>query len=285
MEIKTKQEIIKYIDLLQPSLAGKFLYYCLPFRKKVVLKNMNIVFIDVLDQKQIKNLALAFYSNIAKSLKENLMMRFWSEEKIKSKAKVLGTEYIKQVLDENKGVLVLTGHFGNWEFAPIAGILNFKMLQGRFYFIRKLIVNKFFEKLLFSRYYNAGLNVIPKKNALIKACEALEENSAVVFVMDQHGCIGSKDGIKANFFGKPAGTYRSLATIARNMEVPVVPAQSYRKKNGTHVLEFHPPLKWIDAPKGREALLKNTQHYNHVLEGMILKYPEQWLWMHKRWKI
>ncbi len=285
MDIKAKQEVINYIDLLKPTLAGNFFYYCLPFRKKVILKNMNIVFIDILSQNQIKKLALSFYSHIATSLKENLMMRFWSEDKIKSKAEVVGTEHVKQVLDENKGVLVLTGHFGNWEFAPIAGILNFKRLQGHFYFIRKLIGNKWLEKKLFSRYYNAGLNVIPKKNSLTKVCEVLENNSAVVFVMDQHACIKSKDGIKADFFNKPAGTYRSLATIARNMEVPVVPAQSYRKKDGTHVLEFYPPLDWIDSAKGREQLIQNTQHYNHVLEKMILKYPEQWLWMHKRWKI
>jgi KDO2-lipid IV(A) lauroyltransferase len=69
------------------------------------------------------------------------------------------------------------------------------------------------------------------------------------------------------------------------MEVPVIPAQSYRKKDGTHILEFYPPLEWIDAAKGREQLIQNTQYYNHVLEGMILKHPEQWLWMHKRWKI
>ena len=285
MNTKDKQEIIKYIGSLKPSLAGKFFYYCLPFRKNVILKNMNIVFHDVLSQTQIKKLALAFYSHIATSLKENLMMRFWNEDKIKSKAQVQGSEYVKQVLDLNKGALVLTGHFGNWEFAPIAGILNFKLLQGHFYFIRKLIGNKWLEKKLFSRYYNAGLNVIPKKHSLTKVCQVLENNSAVVFVMDQHACIKSKDGIKANFFNKPAGTYRSLATIARNMEVPVIPAQSYRKKDGTHVLEFYPPLEWIDAEKSRDQLSKNTQYYNQVLEGMILKYPEQWLWMHKRWKI
>ena len=127
--------------------------------------------------------------------------------------------------------------------------------------------------------------MIPKKNSLSKACEALEKNSAVVFVMDQHACIASKDGIKVDFFNKPAGTYRSLATIARNMEVPVIPAQSYRNEEGYHVLEFYEPLKWVDAKKSQESLLINTKIYNEQLEKMILRKPEQWLWMHKRWKI
>lgn len=276
---------IDYIRSLKPTLAGKFFYYCLPFRKRIILNNMKTVFGDRLTSDEIKNLAQSFYGHIATSLKENILMRFLSEEQIKNKAKVVGEENIEKALAKEKGVLILTGHFGNWEFAPIAGILNFKLLQGRFYFIRKLIGTKWIEKILFSRYYKAGLNVIPKKNSLRQACEVLEDNSAVVFVMDQHACIGSKDGIKVDFFGKPAGTYRSLATIARNMEVPVIPAQSYRQKDGTHVLEFYPPLEWIEAEKSREALLKNTKIYNEQLEKMILRRPEQWLWMHKRWKI
>ncbi len=273
-----------YVRALKPSIAGKFFYHCLPFRKRVILNNMNIVFGDALTAAEITKLAQAFYGHLATSLKENFLMRFWNEAKIQSKAEVIGGQHIEKVLTQGKGVLILTGHFGNWEFAPIAGILNFKLLQGRFYFIRKLIGTKWIEKILFSRYYKAGLNVIPKKNSLSQACEALEQNNAVVFVMDQHACLHYKDGIKVDFFGKSAGTYRSLATIARNMEVPVIPAQSYREKDGTHVLEFYPPLEWIDAEKSREAVLKNTKIYNEQLEKMILRFPEQWLWMHKRWK-
>lgn len=276
---------LERIRTLTPSFAGKFFYYCLPFRKRIVLANMRTVFSDELTESEITLLAQSFYSHLATSLKENLMMRFMSEKKIKSKATVLGGEHIEKVLAQNKGALILTGHFGNWEFAPIAGILNFNLLQGRFYFIRKLIGTKWIEKILFSRYYQAGLNVIPKKNSLNKACEALENNSAVVFVMDQHACVGSKDGIKVDFFNKPAGTYRSLATIARNMEVPVIPAQSYRNEKGIHVLEFYEPLQWVPAKKSRDALFINTKIYNEQLEKMILRKPEQWLWMHKRWKI
>ena len=282
--INNKDFDANYVRALKPSIAGKFFYYCLPFRKRVVLNNMDIVFGSALTMAEKTNLAQAFYGHLAKSLKENFLMRFWNEDKIKSKAEVIGDEHIEKVLAQEKGALILTGHFGNWEFAPIAGILNFKLLQGRFYFIRKLIGTKWIEKILFSRYYKAGLNVIPKKNSLPQACDALEQNSAVVFVMDQHACLHYKDGIKVDFFGKPAGTYRSLATIARNMEVPVIPAQSYRRKDGTHVLEFYPPLEWIDAEKSREAVLKNTKRYNEQLETMILRFPEQWLWMHKRWK-
>lgn len=285
MNKKAIDAIPNYLKELKPTLAGKLLYRWLPFRKQIILQNMRTVFQNRLTEQELKLLAQAFYSHLATSIKENLLMRLWSEKKIKSKAKVLGTEYVAEALKQNKGMLVLTGHFGNWEFAPIAGILNFKMLQGRFYFVRRLLGTKWLEKLLFRRYYQAGLNVIPKKNALSKVCDALEDNSAVVFVLDQHASIEAKDGIKVDFFGKPAGTYRSLATIARNMVVPVIPAQTYRLENGVHVLEFLPPLELIEGESAKQTLYLNTQQYNHILEEMILRYPEQWMWLHKRWKL
>ena len=87
------------------------------------------------------------------------------------------------------------------------------------------------ERLIFNRYYQAGLNVIPKKNSLDKVCVALEKNHAVIFVLDQHASLVNRDGIAVEFFGKKAGTYRSLATFARYTEVPVIPAAGYRLPN------------------------------------------------------
>lgn len=230
-------------------------------------------------------LAKGFYTHLARSLKENIQMRFMSESQIKNRAIVLGEEYIR-ALEHNpiKGAILITGHFGNWEFAPIAGILNFKEFQGRFYFVRRTLVNKKIEQILFRRYYKAGLNVIPKKNSLDTVCDALEKNNAVVFVMDQHASIGAKDGMMVDFFGRPAGTFKSPAMIAKYMQVPVLPSRSYRRSDGKHVLEFFPAIPWQKSDNEKEEIRLNLRTYNEVLEKFILEYPDQWLWMHKRWK-
>lgn len=278
-------ELKNYINALKPSVWGRFAYYCLPFRKQVVLSNMRQVFNGRLNDEEIRHLAKSFYSHLLTSIKENVLMRFMSDDKIKKTTEVHGEAHLEEIAKGNKGVLILTGHFGNWEFAPIAGILNFSAFKGRFYFIRKTLGAKWIEKILFRRYYRAGLNVIPKKNSLNQVCDALDKNNAVVFVMDQHACVGSKDGVAVDFFGKKAGTYRSLATIARYTNLPVVPAASYRKKDGSHVLAFYPPVAFKELDSSKESLLENTKVYNQQLEALILKHPEQWLWMHRRWKL
>ena len=116
-------------------------------------------------------------------------------------------------------------------------------------------------------------------------CDVLEKNHAVVFVLDQHASLANRDGVAAEFFGKKAGTYRSLASISRHTGVPVVPAAGYRLPNGQHVLEFFEPIVWKDYPTTQESIYRNTLAYNQALEKIILAHPEQWLWLHKRWKL
>lgn len=279
-----RQQLQAYVDQLSPTWFGKFMYYCFPFRKKIVLQNMRLVFNDALSTKDITKLAKSFYSHFVTAIRENLLLRFMSTQQICNKVQVRGHEQVLNAVNQGKGVLILTGHFGNWEFAPIGGILNFKQFKRQFHFVRRTLKYKFIEKILFHRYYKAGLQVIPKKNSLFKICDALEKNNAVVFILDQHASIRRKDGMLVEFFGKKAGTHCSLAMIARHLEVPVIPATSYRTKSGKHVLQFFEPLPWITAATKAQEIADNTLAYNHALERMLLAHPEQWLWMHKRWK-
>jgi KDO2-lipid IV(A) lauroyltransferase len=273
------------IDQLPVSIAGRLMYALLPYRRKVIRKNIDQVFGDKLDRAQKKHLTQAYYSHLLTSVKEAFQLRFMSEATLCSRVEIRGYQNMLDVVANNRGVLVLTGHFGNWEFAPIGGILNFKEFQGQFHFIRKTMGNKTIERILFNRYYNAGLNVIPKKNSLQQVCDALDQNHAVVFVLDQHATLGNRDGVAVEFFGKKAGTYRSLASLARHTGVPVVPAASYRLANGKHVLEFHEPLIWQEFENTQESIYRNTLCYNQALERIILAHPEQWMWLHKRWKL
>lgn len=266
-------------------MPARLIAACLPYRKRVILENMQHVFGDKLTHDEKWHLAKAFYTHLLRSLKETIQLRFMSQKKLMSRVEVRGHERVLDVAAQNKGVLILTGHFGSFEFAPIAGISQFKQFSGHFHFIRRKLGNQLLERVLFRRYYQAGLHVITKANALQHVTDALDKNHAVVFVLDQHASLVNRDGIAAEFFGQKAGTYRSLATFARHTGVPVVPASSYRLPNKKHVLEFHEAIHWQDYAGNHEAIYQNTCAYNRALEKIILKHPEQWWWMHRRWKL
>lgn len=278
-------ELAEQITKLPVTLAGRFVYRFLPYRRNIILSNIDQVFGNRLNACEKKRLAQSYYSHLLTSLKEAVQLRFMSEEELRNRVEILGHEKMLEVVAKQQGVLVLTGHFGNWEFAPIGGVLNFKEFKGQFHFIRRTLGFKALERILFRRYYQAGLHVIPKKNSLVQACDALEKNHAVIFVLDQHASLVNRDGIAVEFFGKKAGTYRSLATISRNTGIAVIPAAGYRLPNGKHVLEFFESIPWQEYSSDKESLYQNTLAYNQALERIILAHPEQWNWIHKRWKL
>jgi KDO2-lipid IV(A) lauroyltransferase len=274
------------INQAHVSLMGKLLYYLFPYRSRVIQSNIHQVYGNQLSVTEKKHLMQAFYSHLASCIKETFSVRFMSTEQLKQKVKVIGHEHVSDVAKAGKGVLILTAHIGNWEFAPLGAMLHFEAFTGYFHFIRRTLSNKTLERILFNRYFKAGLRIIPKQaGSLNQVCDALDQNHAVVFVLDQHASLVNRDGIAVEFFGKKAGTYRSLASIARHTQVPVIPTSTHREPDGNHVLIFHPPIFWQDHASTQAALYHNTKVYNEALERMILAHPAQWMWVHKRWKL
>lgn len=267
-----------------PSLSDKLAYYLIPIRKTTVLRNMKLVFGTTHSPRQIKNLAQRFYGHLWKLLVENCTRAWMSEEQMMRSVRVEGYEHLAEASLKNKGTLLLTGHFGNWEFTPVAAMAHFKAFKGRLHILRRLLTNKTFEKILFRRFYKAGLNVIPKKNSLRQVLEALEKNDAVAFIMDQYA-NPKKDGVLVEFMGIKAGTFKSLALIARQTGAPVIPTVCYREKDGSHVMRFSAPVPWIEHSDTDREIEENTREYNRILENMLLEHPEQWLWAHRRWKV
>jgi len=278
MDIKTK------VKNLKPTFLGKFLYTCVPIRRQVALSNMRLVFGRELSDSEIRHLAKGFYSHLAKTFLENLVLGWLSEDQIRKKIRVEGIHHLMAAAKLERGILLLTGHFGNWELAPMGGILHFEEFRGRLHILRRQLVNKTVERILFRRFYQMGLDVIPKKGSLGRVMDALSKNDTVAFIMDQYAKPG-KEGILVDFFGREAGTFKSLAMVARSTNSPVLPAASWREPDGKHVFKFFDPISWVSDDDPDEEILINTRNYNRKVEEFILEHPEQWLWIHKRWKV
>jgi len=265
-----------------PSRAARWLYRALPLRRDVVLDNLRRVYGDVVDAAEIERLAQAHYGHLGRLFWEFLSFPWRSRSRRLAMARVENLDALLAALAKGRGVLVLTGHFGNFEVATAAGMAQFPQARGRFHFVRRPIRPAWLDALVTRRFRKAGFGVLPKRGGLDAILDRLAAGDIVVFPFDQHA--GRRDGVLAEFFGHPAGTFRSLAVIALTTGAPVVPASSWREATGQHVLRFEDELAPLEHPDANEAILRNTRTFNRCLERMIVRHPEQWWWVHRRWK-
>jgi KDO2-lipid IV(A) lauroyltransferase len=263
-------------------LIGKIIYHLVPWRRGVVLGNLRLVFGDVLCERELRRLAYAHYAHLARFLVELVRLPLMSPQKRKAWCRVENMEVPISAHNKGKGLLLLAGHLGNWEVSTAAGITQFPQLRNLFHFVRRPLKPGWLNHLVTERTRRMGFGTLAKRGSLDRILDLLGSGAIIVFVFDQHA--GPHDGIPVDFLGHPASTFKSLAILALNTGAPVIPACTWREPDGTHVLRFENPVPLIECEDIGEAIRLNTRSYNAALERMLLRHPEQWIWMHRRWK-
>ncbi len=190
-----------------------------------------------------------------------------------------GLEHYRAALDGGRGVLVLTAHVGAWELSSFAhSVYGYPMK-----FLTRPIDNPLVEDLIARYRTRAGNAVISRTDAVRGVLKALDDNEAVGILIDQNTTRG--DGVFADFFGIPAATTPGLATFALRTDAPVVPGFiRWDASRERHVLEFRPPVPLIRSGDRRADIQANTARFNRIVEDFVRKHPDQWLWIHRRWK-
>jgi KDO2-lipid IV(A) lauroyltransferase len=263
-------------------LAGRLLYHFLPIRRTVILDNLRRVFGAAAPAAEIERLAQAHYAHLWRLFTEFLRFRWMPQARRVASVRMENVEALAKALERGKGVLILTGHFGNFEVATIAGLGSYPQMRGRIHFVRRAIKPQWLDALVNRRFRQAGFGVMAKRGSLDAILERLAAGDFVVFPFDQHA--GPPDGIEIEFFGHSAWTFKSLAIIALATGAPVVPAASWREPDGRHVLRFEDSVPPVESDNVGEEIRLTTRAYNAVLERLILRHPEQWFWVHRRWK-
>jgi KDO2-lipid IV(A) lauroyltransferase len=263
-------------------LAGRLLHALLPLRRRIVHENLRHVFGARAPQAAIERLAQAHYAHLWRLGTEFVRFRFMPAARKRAMVRVENLDAFVRAFEAGKGVLILTGHFGNWEVSTVAGIQSYPQVHGRFHFVRRPIKPRWLDALVTRRFARAGFGVLGKRGSLDAICQRLEAGDVVVFPFDQFA--HRPDGIDVEFFGQPVGTFRSLAILALATGAPVLPAASWREPGGRHVLRFEDPVPAVDIEDTNEAIRRTTRAYNAALETLILRHPDQWWWVHRRFR-
>jgi KDO2-lipid IV(A) lauroyltransferase len=252
-------------------------YYIVRIRKAVVFKNLRLAFPNLSD-KEIKKIAYENYKSITITLIEILCIPSMSEEEMKN---ILRFDQVNLFLEKynlGRGLILMSGHFGNWEFTAISGSLQmgipFQVLVKP---QRNTLVDEWMNKAR-TRWNN---KVIPLGVSIRSAYQVIKEKKIIAMVADQRG---PNIGIRVNMFGIPSAIYTGPAVLALKNNTPILVGVSVRQKDYSYVMEAD-ELSLDNLIGSEEDKIKEIcQRYTDILEKYIRRYPEQWLWMHNRWR-
>jgi Kdo2-lipid IVA lauroyltransferase/acyltransferase len=181
--------------------------------------------------------------------------------------------------ERSTGVLILSGHFGNWELLVFAH----GMRGHPIHMVHRAIANPLVDRWLHDLRARAGTRMIRKSGAASSVVRALHEHGLLVLPIDQNSTRGL--GVFVDFFGLPASTNSGMARIALRADAPIVPAFIVRQgRSARHRVYVLPVLQVERTGDAAADVVLNTQRFTAVFEEMVRRHPEQWLWMHKRWK-
>ncbi|HEY7390019.1 MAG TPA: lysophospholipid acyltransferase family protein [Bryobacteraceae bacterium] len=184
-----------------------------------------------------------------------------------------GYEHFENARRAGRGVLFATAHLGNWELSAYAHALVAEPLD----IVVRPLDNPLLDRLAARRREWSGNRLLSKREPARPILKALAANRAVGILIDQN--VSAESGLFINFFGIPAATDSGFVRIAARSGAAVIPGFAlWCEKEDRYVLRFYPPI-----PISGDAL-RDTQALHSVLEAVIREYPEQWLWIHRRWK-
>lgn len=263
------------------GLLGILWFDILRFRRKIVLSNLSIAFPEKSPAWKVRTgrrSVVALGSNFAELFTLPSLNQRW----IAKNAVVEGEEHLRAAREKGKGALILTLHMGAADVAasllPMHGYPAF--------LISKFFKTKWFNDLWFSIRGAQGMRFIEPhgEKAPFEILKGLKSNSLVIFVLDQY--MGRPFGIPSTFFGKRTGTAYGLALFALKTKAPVIPVYSFEGEDGRLHLRCLEPLNLtpFEGKERDEAMSEMTQLFNNVLEQIVRSHPEQWMWVHRRWK-
>jgi Kdo2-lipid IVA lauroyltransferase/acyltransferase len=199
-------------------------------------------------------------------------------ERILAGITIVGMEHLKEAMAKHGRALVLTAHLGNWELLALAHRLTGIPTT----VVMRPLDATWLDAMADRLRRRSGIELIDKRNALRPVLSALNRGRMVALLMDQNA--SRREGIFVPFFGRPASTSKSLAVLALRTRTPIVPIFIYRERLGQHRIEIQPSFDGEAVGEGEQAIAQLTRRCAATIEAAVTVAPDQWLWVHNRWR-
>ena len=250
-------------------------FYLVKYRRKVVKQNLKNAFPDKTDE-ELKKIEKAFYRHFTDFIFESIKSISISEKNVLKRTSIKNRELLDDYYKQGKNVLVVCGHYNNWEFYALSLP---KKLQHSTYSLYQPLKNKFFDKILLDSRKRNGMNLI-KTNDVISFFREENRNPKLMVIVNDQSPTNKDKAYWNNFLNQETGWNVGPEKLAKKFNYVVLFGHSKKVKRGSYEVEF---TLVTETPQSTTDEFI-TDKYASILEGIIKKKPEFWLWSHKRWK-
>jgi KDO2-lipid IV(A) lauroyltransferase len=277
--------IISLLNILPRNFAisaggflGKLAYLLIGNARRKTLSNLSPAFDKEMNEAKLRKLACRVFENVGKNVADAVRLKKIGWEDIERITEIEGLEYFDEAYGAGKGVIGFTGHIGNFELmAAYFSLRGYKLsVIGRELYDPRL------DRLLVESRESTGLENIPSSAGVKPILKALRAGKILGMLADQDS--SRVRGVFVNFFGRPARTPVGPALLAYKTGSPIVPMAIVRKDKNKYKIIIKPPVELTFSENREKDITDVTQKCTQVLESIIREYPDQWLWMHDRWK-
>ena len=246
-------------------------------RRDVAIQHLTRVFGAENNQDEIVRMARAVYRHLGRIAMEHARLLTSSVTDIRDRIEVSGEEHVAQARRRGHGVVLVTGHFGNWELLGA----TVTALGHPIGVVAKDQHNPAVNRLIIRCRERLGMRVIPMASATRAVLRTLKRNECVGLLVDQDAGPG---GTFVRFLDQPASTYQGPAAFALRAAAPIIPCFIIHNGAERHRVVFEDPIEAIPSGNQEADIQQVTQQYTAVLERYIRAHPDHWFWVHRRWK-
>jgi KDO2-lipid IV(A) lauroyltransferase len=277
--------VVKGIGILPRPLAravgmglGQLVYLLHSKLRRVGRRNLELAF-PQLPEGERRAVLRGVFTSLGRQLAEVCLFPRYTPDNVSEVVVYDGFENFERAFARGKGVLFLTGHLGGWELSAFAHSLYGHPLS----FIMRPLDNPYLDRMMRAYRTLHGNKTVDKDDFIRGLLRAMKDGETVGILMDTN--MTPPQGIFVEFFGKLACTASGLARIALRTDAAVVPGFTlWDAALGKYRLRFDPALTLIRTGDLEADITANTQLFTKVIEQFVRKYPDQWLWVHRRWK-
>lgn len=260
------------------SVLGWIWYRLDQHHRKIAMENLELAFGSELDSVQREDICRKVFDHLARVVLEIPYVRTLNKDNLDQFATFRGGEHLQAVLKKSKGFLVMTTHFGNWELMAV----GFSMHYMPFNIVVRPLDNPFLNRLIDKMRCQTGNKTIPKRGSVREVLRLLRQGEIVALLIDQN--TNWHDAVFVPFFNEPAGTNKALAMLALRTGLPVLSVYNVRRPDGRYELIIDPEIPIVKTGDTTRDIKENTARFNRLIERYVRENPEQWFWVHRRWK-